>query len=308
MPETAPSTTTFVIQTLIAAVIKYRARTLVAFGLVLLAKLVTVAVPAALKSIIDTLSIQTAPLVLPVFLLLSYAVLRFLGTLFGEIRDLVFVRVTQNTVALFLQRAFSHLHQLSARFHASRRTGALTRDVERGTAGIAFLLGVALFTVVPTLVEIIAIIVIMTLNYSNWFTLIILGTFVFYTIFTVAFTAKREIYQRAMNELDSNANNRMVDSLLNYETVKYYTHERFENARFGGVLSQWVDVGVRNQKALFTLHVGQSGVIAVGVACVMLLAGESVVRGTMTVGDLVMINAYVIQVCLPSGSRCHRQR
>lgn len=302
MPETSPSATSFVARTLVAAVIRYRSRTLVAFALVLLAKLVTVAVPAALKSIIDRLSVTETALVLPVFLLLSYALLRFLGTLFGEVRDLVFVRVTQNTVSAFLQRAFAHLHQLSVRFHATRRTGALTRDVERGTAGIAFLLGVALFTVVPTIVEIVAIIAIMALNYSNWFTLIILGTFVFYTAFTVAFTAKREIYQRAMNELDSNANSRMVDSLLNYETVKYYTHEQFENTRFGSVLRQWVEVGVNNQKALFALHVGQSGVIAVGVACVMLLAGESVVRGTMTVGDLVMINAYVIQVCLPLNS------
>jgi ATP-binding cassette subfamily B protein len=302
MTETIQSTTSFVIRTLVAAVMQYRQRTLLALVLVLAAKLVTVAVPAALKGIIDRLSIPETPLMLPVFLLLSYAALRFLGTLFGEIRDLVFVRVTQNTVASFLQRAFSHLHQLSARFHATRHTGALTRDVERGTAGIAFLLGVALFTVVPTLVEIIAIVAIMTLNYSNWFTLIILGTFAVYTLFTVAFTARREIYQRAMNELDSNANSRMVDSLLNYETVKYYTHEKFESARFGNVLGQWVEVGVRNQHALFALHVGQSGVIAVGVACVMLLAGQSVVRGTMTVGDLVMINAYVIQVCLPLNS------
>jgi ATP-binding cassette, subfamily B, bacterial len=302
MSETADSPTSFVVRTLLAAVVRYRARTLVAFGLVLLAKLVTVAVPAALKSIIDHLSTPGIPLVLPVFLLLSYALLRFLGTLFGEIRDLVFVRVTQNTVALFLQRAFSHLHQLSVRFHASRRTGALTRDVERGTAGIAFLLGVALFTVVPTIVEMAAIVIIMTLNYSDLFTVIILVTFAVYSVFTVVFTARREIYQRAMNELDSNANSRMVDSLLNYETVKYYTHERFENVRFGSVLDQWVEIGVNNQKALFALHVGQSGVIAVGVACVMLLAGESVVKGGMTVGDLVMINAYIIQICLPLNS------
>jgi len=285
-----------------SAIMRYRERTALALALVVAAKLAVVAVPLALKGIVDRLGGTAPELVLPVFLLLAYALLRFAGTLAGELRDLVFARVTQNSVAGFLLQTFQHLHRLSVRFHAVRRTGGVTRDVERGTAGVGFLLGVALFTVLPTLVEIGAVIAVMSLNYSGWFTAIIAATFVIYAAFTVSYTERRAIFQRALNELDSSANSRLVDSLLNYETVKYYTNEGFEHARFGGILGQWIEVGVQNQKALFFLHVGQSGIIAVGVASVMLLAAQNVVAGTMTVGDLVLVNAYVIQVCLPLNS------
>ncbi|NMG36790.1 ATP-binding cassette domain-containing protein [Azoarcus sp. TTM-91] len=298
----SPSTTAFVFRLLGSALSRHRRRTLAALALVILAKLAAVAVPLALKGIIDQLGAVPASVVLPVFLVLGYAVLRFLGTFFSELRDLVFVRVTQSTVADFLLRVFAHLHRLSTRFHARRRTGGLTRDVERGTAGIGFLLGVGLFTILPTLVEIAAVIAIMSLNYSNGFTAIILVTFLLYTSFTVVFTEKRAIYQRALNNLDSTANGRLVDSLLNQETVKYYTNEAFEQRRFGSILDEWVEIGVKNQQALSTLHIGQSGVIALGVASVMLLATHNVVQGRMSVGDLVLVNAYLIQICLPLNS------
>ncbi|HEX6734540.1 MAG TPA: ABC transporter transmembrane domain-containing protein, partial [Azonexus sp.] len=255
------------------AVLRYRQRTLLALLLVVLAKLAVVAVPLALKAVVDAFGGPSPVLALPVFLLLGYALLRFLGTLFGEIRDLVFARVTQSIVSGFMLQVFEHLHRLSVRFHAVRHTGGVTRDVERGTTGVGFLLGVALFTIIPTLVEIGAVIAVMGLNYSPWFTAIILATFVVYGFFTVAYTERRAIYQRQLNKLDSRANSRLVDSMLNYETVKYYTNEGFERQRFAGILRQWVEVGVRNQKALFFLHVGQSGLIALGVAGVMLLAG-----------------------------------
>ncbi|CAI10053.1 ABC transporter transmembrane domain-containing protein [Aromatoleum aromaticum] len=296
-----PSTRGFVLRLLSAAVLRYPQRTAAALGLVVLAKLAVVAVPLALKAIIDNLG--AAPVaVLPVFLLLGYALLRFLGTFFSEVRDVVFVLVTQKTVSGFLLDVFQHLHRLSSRFHARRRMGGVTRDVERGTAGIGFLLGVGLFTILPTMIEIIAVIVIMTLNYSDWFTGVILATFLVYTSFTVLFTERRAIYQRALNELDSSANGRLVDSLLNQETVKYYTNEHYEQRRFGTILDDWVDVGVKNQKALSMLHIGQSAIIAVGVAVVMLLAAQNVVQGTMSIGDLVLVNAYVIQICLPLNS------
>ncbi|MBS1189721.1 MAG: hypothetical protein H6R10_1513 [Rhodocyclaceae bacterium] len=298
----SPSTSLFVGRLLLAAVLRYRWRTLTALALVVLAKLAMVAVPLVLKTIVDGLGRPQPLLAVPVFLLVGYAVLRFLGTLFGEIRDLVFVRVTQNTVSGFLVQAFEHLHRLSVRFHAMRRTGGVTRDVERGTTGIGFLLGVGLFTLLPTLVEIGAVIVVITGGYSLWFTAIILVTFVVYATWTVNVTEHRAVHQRAMNELDSSANSRLVDSLLNFETVKYYTNEEFERRHFGGILGHWIEVGVTNQKALFVLHVGQSGIIAFGVAGVMLLAGYNVVHGQMTVGDLVLVNAYVIQVCLPLNS------
>lgn len=304
-PETAsPSPNVFVGRLLLAAVWRHRGRTLLALLLVLLAKLATVAVPLALKAVVDTFSAAPAKAVmsLPVFLLLGYALLRFLGTLFGEVRDLVFARVTQSAVSGFLIDAFEHLHRLSVRFHAGRHTGGVTRDVERGVAGIGFLLSVALFTIVPTLVEIGAVVAIMSSNYSQWFTVIIAATFLLYGFFTVTWTERRALWQRQLNKLDSNANSRLVDSLLNYETVKYYTNEAFERRHFSGILRQWIEVGVSNQKALFLLHIGQSGIIALGVGGIMLLAGAYVMDGAMTVGDLVLVNAYIIQVCLPLNS------
>ena len=296
------STTRRVWRTLAAAIWRFRRRTLAAVGLVVLAKLASVSVPIALKRIIDELSVQDVALALPVYLLLAYAILRLLVTVFGELRDVVFARVVQSTVADFLVRAFSHLHELGPRFHNQRQTGGLTRDVERGTAGIGFLLGVALFTIVPTLIEMIAVVVIMTLAYSNLFTVIIVATFVVYAVFTVTFTERRAVYQRAMNRLDSNANSRLVDSLLNYESVKFYVGEAAEERRFHSIMNKWTRTAVRNQKALSALHIGQSTIIATSVATIMLLAGHYVVDGAMTVGDLVLVNAYVLQICLPLNS------
>ena len=272
---------------------------LLATVLLLLAKLSTVAVPLVLKEIVDVLGRPENLAALPVFLLLGYALLRFAGTLFGEFRDLVFARASLMTVRSFTERAFSHLLRLTPRFHLMNSTGRLSRDIERGTASIGFLLGVGLFTIVPTLVEIIAVMAILVYQYNDWFTTIIAGTFVLYTVFTVEFTQRREIYQRALNKLDSNANSHLVDSLINYETVKSYANEELEVRRFGGIMADWVHTGSRNQRALSILHIGQSSIIALGVAAVMVLAGREVLRGTMTVGDLVLVNAYVIQICLP---------
>ena len=288
--------------TLGAAIWRFRGRTVAAIGLVVLAKLSAVTVPFALKRIIDELSVPNAALALPVLVLLAYAVLRLLGTVFNELRDVVFARVVQTTVADFLVRAFSHLHALGPRFHNQRQTGALTRDVERGTTGIGFLLGVALFTVLPTLVEMLAVVLIMSLAYSYLFTIIIVTTFVVYAVFTVVFTERRAVFQRAMNRLDSNANSRLVDSLLNYESVKFYVGESAEMGRFRSIMNKWARTAVRNQRALSALHIGQSTIIAASVATIMLLAGQYVVGGTMTVGDLVLVNAYVLQICLPLNS------
>ncbi|WP_263769556.1 ATP-binding cassette domain-containing protein [Propionivibrio soli] len=293
------STTAFVYRQLIGAVLDYRARTLSALAFVILAKLAALAVPMMLKTIVDRLSTGPGLVALPVVLVVGYAVLRFLGTAFSEVRDMVFARVTRVTESSFLLRVFSHLHSLGTRFHAHGRIGGLTRDVERGTNGIGFLIGVGLFTILPTLVEITGVIVVMTIAYSNWFTAIILGAFLIYASFTVIFTERRAVFQRRLNKLDSTANGRLVDSLMNHETVKYFTNEGFERRSFAGILAQWVDVGVGNQRALSTLHIGQSSIIALGVTGVMLLATYNVVHGAMSVGDLVLVNAYVIQICMP---------
>ena len=287
------------LRVLAASAWRFRRRILAALALLLLAKAATIAVPIALKEIIDGFSAQQATYVLPVFMLIAYALLRFCGTLFGELRDLVFARVTQQTVADFTARVFGHLLALTPRFHMTRETGRLTREVERGTAGIGFLFGVALFTILPTFVEIVAVMAIISGSYGYWPTTIIAVTFAVYTTFTVAFTERRMVYQRALNELDSRANSRIVDSLLNYEVVKYYANEHYERARFGAIMRDWVEAGVQNQRRLSALHIGQSGIIAVGVTAIMLYASIKVLNGTMTVGDLVLVNAYVIQVCLP---------
>jgi ATP-binding cassette subfamily B protein len=278
---------------------EFRGRVLLAVAFLILAKVATVCVPLVLKRIVDMLSTPTQVAALPIYLLAGYAILRFCSTLFGELRDLVFSRVTQHTVATYALRTFSHLHALGSRFHAGRRIGGLLPDIDRGTSGIAFLLGVGLFTLVPTLLEIVMVVGIMAGRYSNWYIAIIGVTFLMYTGFTLVFTSRRTIFQRRVNKLDSSAKGLLADSLINYDAVKYFTGEKREAQRFQGIMGNWAEAVIANQRALFTLHVGQSGIIALGVASIMLMAGQGVMSGQMTVGDLVLVNAYVIQICMP---------
>ncbi|WP_292041211.1 ABC transporter transmembrane domain-containing protein [Massilia sp. UBA6681] len=278
---------------------RHRWRIVAAVVLLLLAKLATVAVPLLLKRIIDAFSQASLPGTLPLYLLVGYALLRFSSTLFNEWRDLLFVRVTLEAVAAYAQKTFSHLHALGPRFHARRKLGSLLPDIDRGTSGIAFLLGVGLFTIVPTLVEIGLVLAIMLSRYAAGFAGIILVTFLVYAGFTLVFTARRVVYQRRVNKLDSTAKGRLADSLINYDTVKYFSGEAREARRFAAIMGDWQEAGRANQRALFTLHVGQSAVIALGVAAIMVLAGQAVLARSMSVGDLVLINAYALQVCLP---------
>lgn len=278
---------------------RFRGRILLALAFLILAKLAVVSVPLALKRIVDELSRPEQFTTLPIVLLVGYALLRFASTLFNELRDLAFSRVTQYTVATYALNTFAHLHALGARFHSSRRLGGLLPDIDRGTSGIAFLLGVGLFTIVPTLLEIGMVTAIISARYSGWFTAALAITFMIYCGFTLVFTARRAIFQRRVNRLDSNAKSLMADSLINHDTVKYFTNEKLESSRFQHIMDNWAEAVVGNQKALFILHIGQSGIIAMGVASVMLLAGQNVMTGAMTVGDLILVNAYVIQICLP---------
>jgi len=278
---------------------RHRGCIVAAVVLLLAAKLATVAVPLLLKRIIDAFSGSGLPARLPLYLLVGYALLRFSSTLFNEWRDLLFVRVTLAAVSAYAQKTFAHLHALGPRFHARRKLGSLLPDIDRGTSGIAFLLGVGLFTIVPTLVEIGLVLAIMLSRYEAGFAGIILLTFLVYAGFTLVFTARRVVYQRRVNKLDSRAKGQLADSLINYDTVKYFTNEAFEARRFASIMGDWRTAGVANQRALFTLHVGQSAVIALGVAAIMVLAGQAVMARRMSVGDLVLINAYALQVCLP---------
>lgn len=282
------------------AIWQYRARVLAAVALLVLAKAAAISVPLLLKEIIDGFAgAARQPMALPVWLLFAYAVVRFAANALNEVRDMTFVQVTQHTVASFTTRTFGHLHRLGARFHAQRETGAVVRDLEKGTAGIGYLLGVAVFTVVPTAIEIGSVLVIVISKYGGGFTAIILVTFAVYAAYTIALTRRRMRYQRRVNALEAESNSRVVDSLLNVDTVKYFAREDVERSRLERVLDAWRDAGVDNQYALSTLHIGQSACIGAGIAAVMLLAGQHVARGTMTVGDLVLINAYIIQISLP---------
>lgn len=281
---------------------RFRRRVAAALVLLVLAKLFAVLVPVALKRIVDVLGVQNEVLALPVFLLLGYALLRFVSGLFTELRDLVFARVTQTAVAEFTVRMFDHLHSLGVQHLGSRQTGVFSRDVQRGTAGVGFLLGTALFTVLPTLIEIVSVVAIMMSAYHLGFAGIVFTTFIVYGIFTVVYTERRVYYQRQLNDIDSAANGYLVDSLMNYSSVKLHAAQAAESARLRGMLGRWIDVGIDNQRTLSMLHTGQSGIIAFGVAAVMLLAGQEVVNGEMAVGDLILVNAYIIQICLPLNS------
>ncbi|WP_375225570.1 ABC transporter transmembrane domain-containing protein [Burkholderia orbicola] len=282
------------------AIWHYRARVLAAIVLLVLAKAAAVSVPLLLKDIVDGFGrVAGQPMTWPVLLLFAYAVVRFASNALNEVRDMTFVQVTQHTVATFTVRTFGHLHRLGARFHAQRETGAVVRDLEKGTAGIGYLLGVAVFTIVPTAIEIGSVLVIVVSKYGGGFTAIIFVTFTVYAAYTVVFTRRRMRYQRRVNALEAESNSRVVDSLLNVDTVKYFAREDVERDRLDRVLDEWREAGVDNQYALSALHIGQSACIGAGIAAVMLLAGQQVARGAMTIGDLVLINAYIIQISLP---------
>ncbi|WP_250523623.1 MULTISPECIES: ATP-binding cassette domain-containing protein [unclassified Caballeronia] len=281
------------------AVWAWRYQTAAAVALMIGARLAVVGVPLMLKRVIDEFSHPASSVVFPVFLVLAYVLLRYLGDVLNEARDVVFSIVTQRTVASFTERTFAHLHALGARFHARRETGAVVRDVQKGADGIGFLLGTSLFTIVPVMIEIGTIVAVMVHAYSLEFMAIIGATFVLYSVWTVIFTRFRMRFQRAVNGLEAQSDGRLVDSLLNYETVKFFASESIETRRLSSVLEQWVHARIANQRALTLLHVGQSTIITIGIAAVMLRAAQHVVAGTMSVGDLVLVNAYIVQVCNP---------
>ncbi|MEA3120110.1 MAG: ATP-binding cassette, subfamily bacterial, partial [Paraburkholderia sp.] len=281
------------------AVWRFRRETLGAVALMIAAKLAGVSVPLALRSIVDDLSHPALFALIPVYLVLVYALLRFLGDLLGEARDIVFSKVTQHTVARLAERTFAHLHRLGARFHAKRETGAIVRDVQKGTDGVGYLLGVGLFTILPALIEIGTIIGIIAFHLTIEFTWIIAATLVSYALYTAVFTHRRMVVQREVNRLESSADSRLVDSMLNYDVVKYFAAEEIEAERYREVLKSWVVARLRNQRALTALHIGQSAIVCGGIATTMLLGVKYVAAARMSVGDLVLVNAYIVQVCMP---------
>jgi ABC-type transport system involved in Fe-S cluster assembly fused permease/ATPase subunit len=287
------------IKSLLPYLWEFRGRVVLALAFLALAKVATVSVPLVLKEIVDALSSSRATLALPVFLLVAYGALRLANSTFGELRDMVFAKVTQRSIRRVALKVFEHLHNLSLRFHLERQTGGMSRDIERGTAGIRFLLNFMLFNILPTILEIGFVAVILLVKYDPWFCVVTLTTLVVYIVFTLWVTEWRMIFRRNMNEMDSKANTRAIDSLLNYETVKYFGNEGFEAGRYDETLQSWEKAAVRNQTSLSLLNTGQGAVIAVGVTILMLMAGQGVVRGTMSIGDLVLVNAFLIQLYMP---------
>jgi ATP-binding cassette subfamily B protein len=288
-----------VIRTLLPYLLEFKGRVALAMLLLVLAKLANVAVPLALKEIVDAMNHPQAALAVPVALVVGYGLLRLFSTLFGELRDAVFAKVTQRAIRRVALKVFTHLHSLSLRFHLDRQTGGMSRDIERGTKGISFLLTFLLFNILPTLLEIILVALILFSKYSAWFAVITFVTLMVYIAYTLMITEWRMVFRRAMNDMDSKANTRAIDSLINYETVKYFGNEQFEAQRFDEHMEKWESSAVQNQTSLATLNAGQSGIIAAGVTGLMLLAAHEVVEGRMTVGDLVLVNVFLIQLYLP---------
>ena len=298
-PDLAPHGEWNTIRTLLPYLLEFKGRVVLALGMLILAKLANVAVPLVLKEIVDVMNKPKAMLFVPVFLVVAYGLLRLFSTLFGELRDAVFAKVTQRAIRRVALKLFVHLHNLSLRFHLERQTGGVSRDIERGTKGISFLLNFMLFNILPTLLEIGLVAAILFSKYNPWFAVITFATLVVYIVFTLFITEWRMVFRRTMNDMDSKANTRAIDSLLNYETVKYFGNEHYEAGRFDEHLGSWETAAVQNQTSLAALNSGQSIIIAIGVTALMLLAADGVVKGTMTLGDLVLVNVFMLQLYMP---------
>ncbi|HKT18189.1 MAG TPA: ABC transporter ATP-binding protein/permease [Stellaceae bacterium] len=276
-----------------------RARVVIAIGLLILAKSINVYVPMLYKHSVDALSPKAAFLVVPVMFIIGYGVARVAAQAFAELRDAVFAKVGQRAVRQVALATFRHLHQLSLRFHLERQTGGLSRAVERGIRGTEFLLDYFLFSFVPTLFEIVLVCSILWGLYEWSFAVVTFATILGYVGFTFTVTDWRLQFRREMNERDSEANTKAIDSLLNFETVKYFANEEHEARRFDSALQAYEIAAVRSQHTLSFLNIGQGAIIACGLVGVMLLAGQGVVAGRMTVGDFVLVNSYLVQLYMP---------
>jgi ATP-binding cassette subfamily B protein len=278
---------------------QYKWRVLLALSCLFAAKAANVAVPLIFKEMIDTLGVAGQALVLPLLLLSLYGALRFSASLFTELREILFARVTQRAIRRLALEVFRHLHELSLRFHLQRQTGGVSRDIERGTRSISTLISFTLYSILPTLVEIGLVLAILLAKYDRIFVLITLASLIAYVVFTIKVSDWRIGIRRLVNESDSAANTRAVDALLNYETVKYFNNEAYEARRYDAQLLQWEEAATRSQLSLSWLNLGQQVIIAVGVTAMMWHAADGVVDGRMTIGDLVLVNAFLIQLYMP---------
>jgi len=284
---------------------EYKWRVAAALAFMVGAKLANVGVPLLLKNLVDTMNFKPgdvqAVLVVPVALLIGYGLLRLSTTLFTELRELVFAKATEGAARRISLEVFRHLHALSLRFHLERQTGGMTRDIERGTRGVHSLISYSLYSIIPTLIEVTLVLTLLAVKFDVWFAGITGIALVFYIFFTVKVTEWRTQFRKTMNELDSSAHSRAVDSLLNYETVKYFNNEEFEALRYDENLKRYREAAIKSQRTLSLLNAGQQLIIAIGLVAMLWRATQGVVEGRMTLGDLVMVNAFMIQLYIPLG-------
>ncbi|MFA7667214.1 MAG: ABC transporter ATP-binding protein/permease [Burkholderiaceae bacterium] len=282
---------------------RWRGRIAVALACLVAAKLANVGVPLVLKEIVDALDVGSdaarAALVVPLALLLAYGLLRLSTTLFTELREVVFARVTHEASRAITLQVFRHLLSLSLRFHLERQMGGMSRDIERGAQGIASLISFTLYSVLPTLIEVLLVLGYLWLNYDGWFAGIALAALLLYVFWTIRITGWRLAFRREVNEQDSRANTRAIDALLNYETVRYFGNEAFEAQRYDANLRNKMQAAIRSQRSLGLLNLGQSLIIATAVTLLLWRATVGVVDGSMSLGDLVLVNAFMIQLYAP---------
>ena len=282
---------------------RYRWRVSFALGFMLFAKLSNVGIPLLLKSLIDDLAIKPGSaaslLVVPLGLLVAYGALRFSTSLFTELRELTFAKATEGTSRSISLQVFRHLHDLSLRFHLERQTGGMTRDIERGTRAVQSLISYSLYSIVPTLIEVTLVLSLLAYKFDAWFAWITLAALALYITFTFTVTEWRTKFRKQLNELDSVAHSKAIDSLLNYETVKYFNNEDFEAHRYDESLEKLRRVQLKSQSTLSLLNTGQQLIIASALVLMLWRATAGVVAGTMSLGDLVMVNAFMIQLYIP---------
>ena len=288
-----------VLRLLAPYVLEYKWRVVIALACLIAAKLANVGVPLVMKEVVDGLDTRVAVVAVPVALLAIYGLLRFSTTLFAELRDVVFIRVTQRAIRRVALGVFRHLHSLSLRFHLDRQTGGMTRDIERGTRGISTLLSYLIFSIIPVILEFTLVAAVLIIKFDWRFAAVTFGAVIIYIAFTVTITEWRMAIRRQANELDSKANTRAIDSLLNYETVKYFGNEDFEARRYDENLRKYETAAVKNEVSLGVLNIGQSFVIAVAVTALMLLVAQGVAQKSFTLGDLVLVNGLLIQLYIP---------
>jgi ATP-binding cassette subfamily B protein len=292
-----------VIRDLLPYLLEYRFRVIVALSCLVAAKVANLGIPILMKELIDSLDIKAsspqALLVVPLGIIIAYGLLRISASLFTELREALFARVTQNAVRKVALQVFEHLHSLALSFHLARQTGGVSRDIERGTRGIQTLISYSLYSILPTLIEFCLVLGYFAYSYDIWFAAITLTALIFYIIFTIVVTEWRTHYRRTMNDMDSKANQKAIDSLLNFETVKYFGNEAFEASRYDENLLRYQTAAVKSQKTLAFLNLGQQIIIAVGLMLILWRATAGVVDGTMTLGDLVLVNTLMIQLYIP---------